>query len=210
VKISIQDRGIGIPEKYLDRVFDPYFSTKKEGSGLGLAISHSIISKHDGHIAVHSKQGEGTTFTIHLPASEKGVLATETDKDKVPAGPARILVMDDEETVLEVVRSMLAHLGHEVSITKEGAEAVALYEEHLATAAPFDLVLMDLTIPGGMGGKEAVARIRAIDPRARVVVSSGYSNDPVMANYAEYGFAAAIVKPYKLAELAEVINSILA
>ncbi|MHB8790452.1 MAG: hybrid sensor histidine kinase/response regulator [Desulfobulbaceae bacterium] len=210
VEISIQDSGIGIPEKYFDRVFDPYFSTKKEGSGLGLAICHSIITRHDGHIAVHSKQGEGTTFTIHLPASEKGIRGTKTAKGRTPAAPAKILVMDDEETVLEVVQSMLAHLGHKVFTAKEGAEAVTLYEQHRSTAEPFDLLLMDLTIPGGMGGKEAVAHILAIDPQAKVAVSSGYSNDPVMANYTEYGFCAAIVKPYKLAELAETINSVLA
>ena len=210
VKISIRDSGIGIPEKYLDRVFDPYFSTKKEGSGLGLAICHSIISKHDGHIAVQSRQGEGTNFIIHLPASEMDMRGTEAAQDRTMAGPARILVMDDEEAVLEVVQSMLSHLGHQVMTAKDGAEAIALYEKHRTTNIPFDLVIMDLTIPGGMGGKEAVARLRAIDPQAKVVVSSGYSNDPVMANFSEYGFCAAIVKPYRLGELAETVNSALA
>lgn len=209
VKISIQDTGIGIPEKYLDRVFDPYFSTKKEGSGLGLTISHSIISKHDGHIAVQSQQGEGTTFIIHLPASEKALRGAGAAKDRTMSGQARILVMDDEEAVLQVIQSMLSHFGHEVVTAKNGEEAVTLYEKHRNASAPFDLVLMDLTVPGGMGGKEAVAKILAIDPQAKVVVSSGYSNDPIMGNHREYGFCAAIVKPYQLSKLVETINPFL-
>ena len=209
VKISIQDSGIGIPGKYLDRIFDPYFSTKKEGNGLGLTISHSIISKHDGHIAVQSQQGEGTTFIIHLPASEKGLRGRKATKGRALAGKAKVLVMDDEEAVLQVIQSMLSHFGHEVVTAKNGEEAVTLYEKHRNASAPFDLVLMDLTVPGGMGGREAVAKILAIDPQAKVVVSSGYSNDPVMGNHKDYGFCAAIVKPYQLSKLVETINPFL-
>lgn len=209
VKITIRDSGIGIPEKFLDRIFDPYFSTKKEGSGLGLAISHSIISKHGGHIGVQSQPGEGTTFSIHLPASQQKTRKEAVKKSEAMVGQARILVMDDEETVREVVLAMLTHLGHDVMTAKDGAEAVALYEKHHNTSAAIDLVLMDLTVPGGMGGREAVGRILAIDPEAKVVVSSGYSNDPVMANYRESGFCGAIVKPYQVAELVELIKSAL-
>jgi len=209
VKITIRDSGIGIPAKFLDRVFDPYFSTKKEGSGLGLAICHSIITKHAGHIGVQSQPGEGTTFVIHLPASEKNMLNEAVKKSKAMVGQARILVMDDEETVREVVQAMLAHLGHEVMTAGDGAEAVALYEKNRNTSTPIDLILMDLTVPGGMGGKEAVKGILAMDPQAKVVVSSGYSNDPVMANHREFGFCGAIVKPYQMAELVETLNSVL-
>ena len=213
VKISIQDHGAGIPEKYLDRVFDPYFSTKSEGSGLGLAISHSIIDKHDGCIAVQSRQGEGTTLVIHLPASGRGLRraeAGEAGETRATAGrPGTILVMDDEEAVLHVAKAMLTRLGHRVITARDGAEAVALFEQHRNTSDPIDLAIMDLTIPGGVGGREAVAKILVIDPQAKVVVSSGYSNDPVMANPREYGFCSAIVKPYKLTELRDAVNSVL-
>ena len=212
IKITISDSGIGIPENIIDKIFDPYFSSKQqEGSGLGLAISHSIITKHNGHIAVKSTPGVGTTFTIYLPVSadqqehEKREETITEHKDK-----AKIMVMDDEELVRDVAQSMLNLMGHEVVLVQDGAGALELYREHSDSGEPIDIVVMDLTIPGGMGGKDAVKEILAFDPDAKVIVSSGYSNDPIMANCQKYGFCAAIVKPYQLQELTKVINQVLA
>jgi len=207
VKISISDDGIGIPADVAGKIFDPYFSTKKDGSGLGLAISHAIIIKHGGQIFATSTPGTGTTFTFYLPASSQGKISAP-EIGVVPStaeGKAKILLMDDDEMVRNVAKSMLTMLGHEVVMAVEGHEAIELYK-HLKNT--IDLVIMDLTIPGGMGGKEAVREILRINPDAKVVVSSGYSNDPVMARFGEYGFCAALVKPYQLNELTRVINQL--
>ncbi len=206
VKISIQDSGIGMQASITEKIFDPYFTTKHGGSGLGLAISQSIINKHNGHITVESTPGVGSTFTIYLPCSTK----TKTWEQESPAGntestPLKVLIMDDEEIVRDVAREMLLQLGHEAVLSADGEEAVRLYKESLDSDRPFDLVIMDLTIPGGMGGAEAVRKITHLDADAKVMVSSGYSNDPIMANCRDYGFCAAIVKPYQLQELARII-----
>jgi PAS domain S-box-containing protein len=208
VKISIRDNGTGIPAGVLEKIFDPYFSTKKKGSGLGLAITHSIISKHGGHIAAESKPGNGSTFTIYLPATEERVeKQPEVSDVKKSAKSVKILVMDDEELLRSISESMLLHLGHQVVSAADGKEAIKLYRQAMSTE-PFDLVIMDLTIPGGMGGKEAVGEILNLDPKAKVVVSSGYSNDPVMANFRNYGFSAAMVKPFQLSDMTKVTNEI--
>jgi len=210
VRITISDNGIGIPDNLLEKIFDPYFTTKEEGSGLGLAISHAIINKHDGSISVQSKQGEGATFTIHLPAStseqqpEESGNAMETTRRK-----ARVIIMDDEGVIREITGAMLAMLGHEALEARDGREAVALYKGEFAAGRPIDLLIMDLTIPGGMGGKEAAQEILAINPAAKLVVASGYSNDPVMAHYQEYGFAATIDKPFQIKDLIGVLNQTL-
>jgi PAS domain S-box-containing protein len=210
IKINISDSGTGIPDNILDKIFDPYFTTKHEGSGLGLAITHCIISKHNGHISVHSQQGKGTTFTIYLPVS--GMKQEKKNREEimtVKADKAKIMVMDDDEMVRKVAQAMLSMLDHEVVLARNGAEALSLYRKHQDSGEPIDLVIMDLTIPGGMGGKEAVKEIHAINPAAKVIVSSGYSNDPVMAYYKEYGFAAAIVKPFRIQDVLGIINQLL-
>jgi PAS domain S-box-containing protein len=210
VKMQIKDTGVGIPANVLDKIFDPYFSTKQQGSGLGLAITHSIVTKHDGYISVQSTPGEGTTFTVYLPASAQSSLPlSKTEETRPGMKKCRILVMDDEEQVRNVVEAMLRTMGHEVLLAKDGEEAQLVYQEAMNHGAPVELVIMDLTIPGGMGGKEAVHKILAFDPEAKVIVSSGYSNDPVMANFKDYGFCSAIVKPYKMAELAKAISQLL-
>ncbi|NOX25923.1 MAG: response regulator [Deltaproteobacteria bacterium] len=214
VKVVIADSGVGIPVDVLERIFDPYFTTKQKGSGLGLAISQSIIGKHGGHILAESRAGIGSSFSIYLPASEKLAAAARSLPDVAAAvaapAKARILIMDDDELVRNVAGAMLCQLGHEVELVADGEEAVRVYGQAQESGGKFDLVLMDLTIPGGMGGKEAVRGILDLDPAARVIVSSGYSNDPVLASFAEYGFCAAIVKPYRLQEMAVVIGPILA
>ncbi|HFQ80540.1 MAG TPA: PAS domain S-box protein [Desulfobacterales bacterium] len=209
VKIAISDSGIGMPNNVLEKIFDPYFSSKQQGSGLGLAICQSIIRKHGGYIAVESTPGVGSTFTIYLAAAERSV-EEETAEAPVVEETAhlKILIMDDEEMVSSVTGSMLARLGHEVVFSEDGEECLKCYREAMASGRLFDLVIMDLTIPGGMGGLEAAQRVLELDPGARMIVSSGYSNDPVMAKFRDFGFCAAIVKPYQLQELARIISNV--
>ena len=211
IKISIADHGGGIPEKYLDKIFDPYFSTKQEGSGLGLAVTHSIINKHDGHIFVRSNSGEGTTFTIYLPASTEQTSSELEGEAQKPEKSVRgtILIMDDEAMIQNLAKKMLSRLGHQCLQAKNGEEAIAIFKEHHHSDNPVDVIIMDLTIPGGIGGKDAIKEILKIDPDAKAIVSSGYSNDPVMANYHQYGFKAAIGKPFKMVQLKETVNSVL-
>ncbi len=210
VRITIQDHGVGIPQEIIDKIFDPYFTTKQEGSGLGLAICHSIIAKHDGYLTVRSRPGRGSKFSIYLPASNHaGVEATEKQQDGLPPGSARIMVMDDEEMLRKVAESQLIHFGHEVILVKDGAEAVKKYRELMEQGTPVDLIIMDLTIPGAMGGKEAVREILKINTEAKVIVASGYSNDPIMANCTDYGFVASVSKPFDLKELNKVLTTAL-
>ncbi|VFQ46381.1 PAS domain S-box protein [Desulfoluna butyratoxydans] len=207
VKLTFCDEGPGIPEEIRDRVFDPFFTTKKTGSGLGLATTHSIVYKHDGHIEVASTPGRGTCFTLYLPASEEALIEPLEAQPRPQAmGRGRILVMDDEEMVREVVEGLLVSMGYEVLLTASGEEAVAVYRERHGGPEPVDVVITDLTVAGAMGGLEAAGIILQWDPDARVVVSSGYSNDPVMADYMAHGFCAAIVKPYTHADLMAVVS----
>ena len=211
VQIAISDNGPGISDETIDKIFDPYFTTKKEGSGLGLAICHSIITKHNGLISAESSPGKGSTFRIFLPAStHKNTpdIPIESEKETTQKS-AKILIMDDEKMIREVTATMLSRLGHEPLLACDGAEAIQLYKEALASPSPVALVLMDLTIPGGMGGKEAVQEILKIDQNAQIIVSSGYSNDPIVANYQEYGFKAALIKPFQFQELMGVLNKML-
>ena len=210
IEIAVQDNGCGITDKHLEKLFDPYFTTKQEGSGLGLAITHSIISKHNGHIAVQSKIGKGTIFTIYLPAADIKIFNDPIKEAYKPETiKAKILVMDDERDVRSIAKHMLDYLGHEVLQAENGKEAIKIFEEYRKTGNPIDVIIMDLTIPGGMGGKDAIEEILNIDPEAEVIVSSGYSNDPVMANYRQYGFKAAIFKPFLLSELDKALTDVL-
>ena len=207
VKVTIADKGIGIPPKTIERIFDPYFSTKHQGSGLGLAITHSIVKKHGGYLSVDSKAGVGTSFYVYLPASDAKRAGEKGDgAARVKTGKARILIMDDDAMLLEVIKNMLTRLGQKVTLTKDGEGAVETYRQ---AAEPFDLVILDLTVPGGMGGREAAERILDFDPDAKLVVASGYSTDPVMAHYREYGFSGAIEKPFKIEELVELMHKVL-
>jgi PAS domain S-box-containing protein len=209
VRIEIEDQGIGIPREHLGRIFDPYFSTKSKGSGLGLASCYSIIKKHDGLITVESEMGVGTTFTIYLPATSKEIVQEREKAIERVAGRERILVMDDEELVRDVAGEMLKLLECEPAFASDGSEAIRLYKEAMESGEPYDVVIMDLTIPGGMGGKEAIKKLLEIDPAAKALVSSGYANDPVMAEYKKYGFKGVIRKPYKIEEIKRAINELL-
>jgi PAS domain S-box-containing protein len=204
IKISIRDQGIGIPEEYLDMIFDPYFTTKEQ-SGLGLSICYSIIQRHQGHIGVESSLGIGTTFVIYLPVTQiQHKTAQQTEKTVVMNGKGKILVMDDEETIRNIVGDMLQYLGYTVDFARDGEETINLYSKQ-----PYDAVILDLTIPGGMGGKETIKHLRDIDPAIKAVVSSGYSNDPIMSDYATYGFKGVIVKPYTIHEISNVLRNVI-
>ena len=210
MKISIEDLGIGIPEEHLQKIFDPYFTSKQKGSGLGLATAYSIVKRHDGCIQVKSELGVGSTFSIYLPASSKEVLIEKALRERIPTGKGKILLMDDEEPVREVGGEMLEGLGYEVEFTKDGAEAIELYKKAKESAQPFDAIIVDLTVPGRIGGKEAVEKLIEIDPEVKAIVSSGYSTDPIMADFRKYGFSGVIAKPYKLNELGEALHKVIA
>ena len=212
VKISVEDQGNGIPKEMLTQVFDPYFSTKETGHGLGLSIAYSIIQRHDGHITVTSEQGMGTTFEFYLPASQKSPVTAprKGQEKKLARGAGKILLMDDEETIHRVISRTLNKLGYDVKSVYTGEEALGEYKTALKTEEPFAAVIMDLTIPGGLGGREAIGKLHEIDPRARVIVSSGYANDPVMADFASYGFAGKVSKPVDIEDLAGTVKKVLA
>jgi len=205
VRLVVADKGVGIPESVIARIFDPYFTTKQKGSGLGLTIVHSIVKGHDGHIGVESRVGEGSRFTIHLPASQ-GEAAAEAPPMLAPlSGSGRVLVMDDEGPIREMAGQMLAHLGYEPSFAADGAEAIERYREGIREGKPYEVVILDLTIPGGMGGAETVRRLHAIDPNVCAVASSGYSSDPIMAEHRQYGFSGALAKPYTIVEFSRML-----
>ncbi len=210
VLITIADHGTGISKEHLAKVFDPYFTTKQRGSGLGLAVTYSIINKHGGHITLESTLGKGTTFRLYLPATEKKRLPARTEAESIMTGHGRVLVMDDEETIRTTMRDILVRLGYDVTFAEDGAEAVELYRNALGQrGTPFDAVIMDLTIAGGMGGKDAVKKLIEIDPNVKAIVSSGYSKDPVMAEYRKFGFSGVLAKPFRIKDLSEAVHRVI-
>lgn len=211
VVIAVQDTGIGIPEQYLNNIFDPYFTTKEKGSGLGLATSYSIIRNHSGMIDVRTKTGAGSKFTIYLPAIA-GAIRTESPEKQQQLSlsrKAKVLVMDDEEVIRNLSSELLRLLGHDVEVATHGQEAVETYQRAIAAGSPFDIVILDLTIRGGKGGAETLQQLLEIDPHVRAVVSSGYSDDATIANYMSQGFKASLKKPYDVDALSEVLNKML-
>ena len=210
VKIEVADTGVGIPGRNLKRIFDPYFTTRENGSGLGLTTSYHIMKSHGGNLFVESEQGAGTTASLYLPASTECV-ARVVEAERVTArdGKWRVLVMDDEDLVREMEIGMLEHLGGEARGARDGSEAIGMYKDAAMEGTPFDLVVMDLTVPGKMGGKEACARLLGMYPDARVIVCSGYSSDPVMSDHAVYGFLGRLGKPFHMAELKRVVDRVI-
>jgi len=205
VEVSIRDAGGGIREEHIDRIFDPYFSTRKGGTGLGLTTAYSIVSRHEGLLTVDSTLDVGTTFHLYLPASDRPV-GTEIEWGMdMYSGSGSILVMDDEEGVRTVLDRILSRAGYDVVLTTDGASAVQSYRERLDAGRRFDIVIMDLTVPGGMGGREALDRLRAVDPGVRAIVASGYSTDPVMANHRKFGFVARVSKPFSISTLLRAV-----
>jgi PAS domain S-box-containing protein len=209
VTMTLKDFGTGILKENLNRVFDPFFTTKKSGSGLGLATAYSILEKHNGYLTVDSQWGCWTLFTAYLPASDQVVFHIPEAENRIVQGTGKILIMDDDETVLDVVGAILRSAGYGVTNARDGREMLATYQKALSNGASFDAVILDLTIPGGMGGKEAVGRLLQLDPQANAIVSSGYSNDPVMADFGTFGFRGAVSKPFKVEDLCRVVDDVL-
>ena len=209
VRITVTDQGIGIPPDHLPKIFDPYFTTKQKGSGLGLATTYSIMKRHEGHITVSSSLGQGTCFTLYLPASAVASTPSSEPVEDLISGKGRILIMDDEDDIQDVLGEMLHHLGFDVDFASEGEQAVNDYARALDNDSPYTATIVDLTIPGGMGGKETLKHIHALHPEAKVIVSSGYSNDPVMAHFQQFGFSGVITKPYNLEGLSKVLRQVL-
>jgi len=205
VRVSAKDQGVGILEEHLSKVFDPYFSTKQKGSGLGLATSYSIVKNHGGLITVESQVGVGTTFYTYLPASENRLDPDSGSISKPITKRARILVMDDEEPIRILAGELLGLLGYEVTTASDGSEAIQLVATAVSAGKPFDCVILDLTVQGGIGGQEAVRILRDKYPDIKVIVSSGYATDPVLADYRRHGFDGVVAKPYGLRELDEAV-----
>jgi PAS domain S-box-containing protein len=212
VKTTFSDEGVGIDSSIINQIFDPYFTTKNTGSGLGLATAYSIVTKHGGHISVASSLADGTTVSVYLLASEvrkSGSYESENTRRLVIQKRHRVLVMDDDKNVLDVVCEMLEILGFSFDTARDGKEAIDKYRSGMEIGDPFSVVIMDLTIPGGVGGREAIARLLQIDPGVKAVVSSGYADDLVLSNYTEYGFKAIAAKPYSLDKLNEIMSRVL-
>lgn len=206
VRISIVDQGGGISEECLSKIFDPYFTTKQKGSGLGLAVCYSIVKNHKGYVKVESALGVGTTFHIYLRAFASPVYSENPNGGTFSAtGEGKVLVMDDEEYIRDILGDILSIQGYAVDFAKNGEEAIELYRNN-----SYDVVILDLTVPGGMGGKETMRALLDMDPSVKVIVSSGYSSDPIMSNYKQYGFRDVIGKPYRIEELGEMIERVIA
>ncbi len=209
IKVSFRDQGCGIPADQLPNIFDPYVTTKAHGSGLGLTIAHTIITKHDGYITVASEVGVGTTVALYLPASAHPLELAPATPSAPVVRQETILVMDDDDAIRDALVDMLTQLGYQSQCVREGAEAVALYQQARDRGQPFAAVLLDLTVPGGMGGRETIAHLQAIDPQVRAIVSSGYATDPLMAHYRAHGFRGVLSKPYTVEGLEEVLLRVL-
>ncbi len=207
VVIYIKDKGHGIAKEHLLNIFDPFFTTKEGGSGLGLSTVYSIINRHGGVVKAESILGKGTTFKIYIPASVKESV-DKPKEDDMWFGEGRVLVMDDEKVIREQLARGLGVLGYKVETARDGMEAIKIYEKAKEKDSLFDVVVLDLTVPGGMGGMEALENLKQIDPELKAIVSSGYSNDPIMAKYRENGFEAALSKPYHLKELSKILYEV--
>jgi two-component system, cell cycle sensor histidine kinase and response regulator CckA len=209
VKITFRDEGSGIPEDKLAKIFEPYYTTKADGSGLGLATVSSIIKRHEGHVTAESALGVGTTFTIFIPALKDTISPVSEEVKGAQTGHGRVLIMDDEAIIRKVAGDILNELGYEAAFACDGKDAIEVYLRAEKEKKPFDVVIMDLTIPGAMGGKEAVKKLQSICHHAKVIVSSGYSMDPIMAEYEKHGFCGVVCKPYNAREISEVISKVL-
>jgi PAS domain S-box-containing protein len=211
VRICVSDQGTGISPEHLPRIFDPFFTTKQKGSGLGLATAYSIVKRHDGVITANSELGKGATICMFLPASTSAADGTSAPVSTPPAhkGRGAVLVMDDEDFIRDVAAAMLSEMGYTVTTALHGAETLSLFEAAQNDNSPFDLVILDLTIPGGMGGRQAKDELRKLMPTAKIIASSGYSDDPIMSNPQEFGFDAAVRKPYDKAELAKAVSMVM-
>lgn len=212
LKIEISDQGEGMDEDTLNNIFAPYYTTKGNGHGLGMTIVHSIIKKHDAAIDVDSTPGAGTTVSIYLPVVKDDIPAKQLTSQVAPEAidNLNVLILDDDITILELVTAMFEEKGASVTTAQDGQELISLYHDSLSSTEQYDVVIFDLTIPGGMGGKEAVTEIKKLNENAKCIVSSGYADDPIMANHQKYGFEAAVPKPYNLKNLYQAVTELAA
>ena len=208
VKVSLRDEGCGISDQDLSKIFDPYFTTKSDGHGLGLASVYSIMKKHGGLITAESQLGVGTVFTLFIPAAPGAQVPLAAPLLQMRKGRGKILVMDDEESIQTLVGEILTNSGYRCEMAKDGYEAISKYEAAMKSEQPFSAVILDLTVAGSMGGKETLRQLQKIDPIVRAIVSSGYSNDPVMANYQSHGFHGIVLKPYSVEKLSNVVYQV--
>lgn len=207
VRFSVKDTGVGIAPENLKNIFDPYFTTKDMGTGLGLATAFSIVKNHGGLIDVESQEGKGTTFNVYLPASQAEPIPEKTERKAPPTG-GRILIIEDNRIIAQTLSELLGMHGFQVDLAREGLEGLKLYQKSMSNTK-YDVVLMDLVIPGGMGGKEAIGQLQKLDPKVKAVVISGYFHDPVMADCKKYGFDAAFPKPFKIKDLVQGIEKLI-
>ncbi len=209
IRIKIKDEGIGMESEEMERIFDPYYTTKEKGSGLGLSIVYSIIKRHKGLIEVESTPGEGTLFTIYIPAGKEPVVLKKERKKLMRKGKGRVLFMDDEKIIRDLAGRIFPLIGFEIVFAEDGEEAIKIYTDSIGSGKKFDLVVLDLTIPGGLGGKETVRRIKKLDPKAVAIVVSGYANDPVIGAYRDYGFDGVVKKPFTPEEFSREIERVM-
>jgi len=208
VQLAIRDQGVGIDRRHLEKIFDPYFSTKQKGCGLGLAISYSIVKNHQGTITVDSELGVGTTLTVTLPAAEEPLAPPLPALPEPRTGGGRILVMEDEAMVRQVASDMLATLGYRADFVEEGGEATKLFRTALLAGQPYAAVILDLTVAKGMGARQTIRLLRELDPRVKAIVATGYSSAPILALHRDHGFVGAITKPYNLEQLGALLADI--
>jgi PAS domain S-box-containing protein len=208
IKVTVEDHGVGISEQYLSKIFDPYFTTKQMGSGLGLATTYSIIQKHNGYITVSSEIEKGTIFTFYLPANPREKVLQKRSDTVHHSGNGTILIMDDQEALLKMLGRLLSRMGYQTVPATDGSIAVDLFREAHDKGTPFDLVILDLTVPGGIGGLETLETLLTIDPAVRAIATSGYSNNAIMSSYEDYGFCGIIPKPYEISHVAELLNTL--
>ena len=208
MKIKVEDEGIGIPTEYLTQIFDPYFTTKQSGSGLGLSTAYSVLKNHGGTMTVSSELGKGTQFLLYIPAASEAVIPQSDALPESKTGEGKILVMDDEDSIRLLLEEMLTHLGYEVESVPNGGDAILRYKQAKATHQGYSAVILDLTVPGGLGGKDTLQQLRQFDPDVKAIVASGYSNDTLLSKYSDYGFLGMVAKPFRLNELSEVLHRI--
>lgn len=212
VRITVRDEGSGIDTRHLNRIFDPYFTTKDTGNGLGLATVYSIVAKHDGYISVKSRPGKGTVFSIHIPATEAGmdtrVQASEAESASPKTG--KLLFVDDDEIICDLAKTILEGKGYTVEVAKEGGVAVAKYQEALDSGAPFDCVIMDLSLQDGPGGEQIIRDLQRIDPNVKAIAASGLVHGPATSQYGEHGFKAFLPKPFTKQSLTDIIQKVIA
>jgi CheY-like chemotaxis protein len=209
LKISIKDDGCGISQENLNKIFDPYFTTKENGSGLGLAICYSILKKHNGYIDIQTKVNDGATFIIFLPALTEKIKEKANIEKSIIYGTGKVLIIDDDICVIKTIEKMLTFLHFEYDSVKKGEDGVVLYKKSLKEKRPYDVIITDLTIPGGIGGVDIIKKLKNLNPDVKCIVSSGYSNNPIMSNYKKYGFCEVMNKPYTVEELSRILNKVI-